>query len=223
MKPKQVLLLGILLIVPVLVFLFLKGFGTNHYDLHYYYPQTDDEGNAIVQNGDTTFRKVADFRLISQQGKTISQSDLNNSVYVANFFFANCQGICKKMTSQMTRVQEKFKDKSNFKIVSYTVDPARDSVEALEAYAQMYGADPKMWYFLTGPKKEIYDLAINSYMLPAQETNDGIVDFVHSEKFLLVDKDKHVRGIYDGTSQKDVDRLITEISVLLSTYKKDEK
>jgi protein SCO1/2 len=223
MKPKQVLFLGILLIVPVLAFLFLKGFGTNHYDLHYYYPETDDEGNAVLVNGDTTFRKVADFRLTSQEGKTVSQADLNNSIYVANFFFANCQGICKKMTSQMTRVQEKFKSNPNVKIVSYTVDPARDSVEALDAYAQTYGADPKMWYFLTGPKKEIYDLAINSYMLPAQETNDGTVDFIHSEKFLLVDKDKHVRGIYDGTSQKDVDRLMTEIQVLLSTYKKNEK
>lgn len=223
MKPKQVLFLGILLIMPVLVFLFLKGFGTNHYDLRYFYPAIDDESNAVVVNGDTTFRKVADFRLTSQEGKTISQADLNNSIYVANFFFANCQGICKKMTSQMTRVQAKFKSNPNVKIVSYTVDPARDSVEALEAYAQLYGADPKMWYFLTGPKKEIYDLAINSYMLPAQESNDGTVDFVHSEKFLLVDKDKHVRGIYDGTSQKDVDRLMTEIQVLLSTYKKNEK
>jgi len=90
MKPKQVLFLGILLIMPVLVFLFLKGFGTNHYDLRYFYPAIDDESNAVVVNGDTTFRKVADFRLTSQEGKTISQVDLNNSIYVANFFFANC-------------------------------------------------------------------------------------------------------------------------------------
>jgi protein SCO1/2 len=223
MKPKQSLMLGLLLLVPVLVFLLLKGFGTNHYDLKYYYPEMDDEGNAIVQKEDTTFRKIADFHLTSQSGKPVSQKDLQNKVFVANFFFANCQGICKKMTSQMTRVQEKFKNNPDVKLVSYTVDPARDSVEALQEYASQYGADPDKWYFLTGPKKEIYDLAINSYLLPAQENNDGTVDFVHSEKFLLVDKDKHVRGIYDGTSQKDVDRLLTEIDVLLSTYKQNEK
>jgi len=223
MKPQKVLLLGLLLIVPVLFFLLLKGFGTNHYDLRYFYPEVNDEGEAVVQKGDTVFRKVPDFKLISQEGKTITQRDLDNSIYVANFFFTSCQGICKKMSSQMTRVHEQFKADPSVKIVSYTVDPERDSVEALQHYADMYHADPKSWYFLTGPKKEIYDLAQHGYLLPVQEGPDGVVDFVHSEKFMLVDKNKHIRGIYDGTSQKDVDRLITEITVLQHAYKQNEK
>jgi protein SCO1/2 len=223
MKPKQVLILGLLLVVPVLVFLMLKGFGKNHYTLRYYFPQVTDEGEALIQKGDTVFQKVPDFRLISQEGKTVSQRDFNNSVYVANFFFTSCQGICKKMSSQMTRVQDKFRKDPSVKIISYTVDPDRDSVDALQQYAAMFNADPKKWYFLTGPKQEIYQLAKNGYLLPVQESNNGTIDFVHSEKFILVDRDKYVRGIYDGTSQKDVDRLLTEIEVLQHSYKENEK
>jgi protein SCO1 len=223
MNPKKVLLLGILLIVPALVFLFLKGFGTNHYNLRYYYPELDDTYEVVMQDGDTLFRKVPDFSLVSQEGKTITQRDLDNSVYVANFIFTSCQGICKQMTSQMTRVQEKFRTDPSVKIVSYSVDPTRDSVQVLQQYADRYNADPKQWIFLTGAKKDIYELAQHGYLLPVQESADGTVDFVHSEKFILVDRDKHVRGIYDGTSQKDVDRLLTEIEILQHGYKQNEK
>ncbi|HSI89772.1 MAG TPA: SCO family protein [Adhaeribacter sp.] len=223
MDPRKVLLLGLLLLVPVLVFLFLKGFGTNHYDLPTYFPELDNDGNAVVQRGDTVFKKIPDFSLTSQEGKVITQQNLDNSVYVANFFFVSCEGICKKMTSQMTRVQDKFRGNPEVKLVSYTVDPERDSVEALQRYADMYNADAKQWFLLTGEKKAIYDLAQTGYMLPVQEGPDGTVDFVHSEKFLLVDKDKKVRGLYNGTDPKDVDRLITEIGVLLHSYKQNEK
>jgi len=223
MNSKKVLLLGLLLIVPVLVFLMLKGFGTNHYDLRYYFPELNDDGEALVVNGDTTFRKIPDFKFVSQKGETITQRELDGNIYVANFIFTSCEGICKKMTSQMTRVQDKFRNDPTVKIVSYTVDPERDSVEALQQYADLYNADPNKWYFLTGDKKEIYDLAQHGYLLPVQESNDGTVDFVHSEKFILVDRNKNVRGIYDGTDQKEVDRLITEITVLQHTYNKNEK
>src|SRR5688572_17524547 len=151
MKSKKVLFLGLLLIVPVLVFLLLKTFGTNYYDLRYFYPEVTDEGEALVQNGDTVFRKVPDFKLVSQERKTITQRDFDGKIYVANFIFTSCQGICKKMTSQMTRVQEKFKNDPSVKLVSYTVDPERDSVETLQQYAALYNADPTKWYFLTGP------------------------------------------------------------------------
>lgn len=223
MQPKKVLLLGLLLIVPVLAFLFLKGFGNNHYDLPYYYPETNDEGNAVIQHGDTVFRKIPDFQFTAETGKTISQHDLDNSIYVANFFFASCKGICKKMSNEMVRVQEKFRNNPEVKIVSYTVDPERDSVAALQQYAKTYHAEPNQWYFLTGDKQKIYNLAKTGYLLPVQESEDGTIDFVHSEKFILVDKNKQVRGIYDGTDPKEVDRLITEMVVLLHANKQNEK
>jgi protein SCO1 len=119
------------------------------------------------------------------------------------------------MTANLLEVQEAFKDNADVKIVSYTVDPERDSVAVLNAYATTYGANPDQWYFLTGPRAQIYHLAQEGYKLPAMQAPSVIPDFIHSEKLLLIDEEKHVRGIYDGTNPEDVDRLITEIKVLL--------
>lgn len=216
MSPKKVLVLGTLLLVPILLYFFLRIFGANHYALRTYYPVLDeDTEEPIIQNGDTVFQKIPDFKLISQAGRTVTQQDLNNSVYVANFFFASCRDVCKKMTTQLTRVQEAFPNNPEVKLVSHTVDPERDTVATLKQYAEMYGANQKQWYFLTGPKPEIYKLAQEGYKLTAMQAPSITPDFIHSEKLILVDKQKHVRGIYDGTSSEDVDRLIVEIKVLL--------
>jgi len=224
MSPKKVLILGLLLLVPIFLFLFLKGFGTNHYSLPTYYPAIDEATELpVVKNGDTVFQKIPDFRLVSQEGKTTTQADLNNSVYVANFFFASCRDICKKMSVQMVRVNEAYRDNPQVKLVSYTVDPERDSVTVLKQYAEMYQADPAKWLFLTGPKKDLYTLAQNGYKVSAMQAPGNVPDFIHSEKLILVDKEKHVRGIYDGTNAQDVDRLITEITVLLHSYQQNEK
>ncbi|QNF33474.1 SCO family protein [Adhaeribacter swui] len=224
MSPKKVLILGLLLLVPIFLFLFLKGFGTNHYALPFYYPEVDENTEMpIVRDGDTVFQKIPDFRLVSQEGKAVSQADLQNTVYVANFFFASCQDVCKKMSAQMVRVNEAFRNNPQVKLISYTVDPERDSVAVLKQYANMYQADPAKWLFVTGPKKEIYTLAQTGYKVAAVEVPGTVPDFIHSEKLILVDKEKHVRGIYDGTNAQDVDRLITEITVLLHSYQQNEK
>ncbi|QMU27210.1 SCO family protein [Adhaeribacter radiodurans] len=224
MSPKKVLMLGILLLVPIFLFLFLKGFGTNHYSLPTYYPTINEDTELpVVKDGDTVFQKVPDFRFVSQEGKSVSQADLNNTVYVANFFFASCQDVCKKMSAQMVRVNEAFKNNPQVKLISYTVDPERDSVAVLKRYAEMYQANPAKWLFVTGPKTELYALAHNGYKVSAMQAPGTIPDFIHSEKLILVDKEKHVRGIYDGTNPQDVDRLITEITVLLHSYQQDEK
>lgn len=123
MSPKKVLLLGVLILVPVLAYLFLKVFGTNHYALPTYLPVVTDTGEALVLNGDTVFHQVPDFQLTSQTGKTVSQEDLAGKVYVANFFFASCTDVCKKMTSNLREVQEAFKQEPRVKIISYSVDP----------------------------------------------------------------------------------------------------
>jgi protein SCO1/2 len=185
-------------------------------------PVVDENSDGpLIRDGDTVFHQVPDFQLVSQTGQEVSQQDLSNSVYVANFFFASCQDVCKKMSVNLQQVQEEFKQEPAVKIVSYTVDPDRDSVAVLRQYAAAYGADPAKWYFLTGPKKEIYQLAQQGYKLPAMQAPGIIPDFIHSEKLLLIDKMKHVRGIYDGTNPDEVDRLITEIKVLLQEEEKD--
>jgi len=223
MSFKKVLVLSVLILVPVLAYLFLKVFGTNHYALHTYMPAMEDTGEPVVRNGDTVFHQIPDFRLTSQLGKTVSQQDLNNKVYVANFFFASCKDVCKKMTANLLQVQEAFKNEPAVKLVSYTVDPERDSVAVINKYAETYGADPAKWYFLTGPKAQIYHLAQEGYKLPAMQAPSIIPDFIHSEKLLLIDKEKHVRGIYNGTNAEDIDRLITEIKVLLQEKHRNEK
>ncbi|WP_233507224.1 SCO family protein [Adhaeribacter pallidiroseus] len=204
--------------------MFLKGFGTNHYSLQTYYPEIDSTTELpVVKSGDTVFQKIPDFRFVSQEGKTVTQATLNNNVYVANFFFASCQDVCKKMSAQMVRVNEAFRNNPQVKLVSYTVDPERDSVAVLKRYAEMYQADAAKWLFLTGSKKELYTLAQNGYKVAAMQAPGSVPDFIHSEKLILVDKGKHVRGIYDGTNSQDVDRLITEITVLLHSYQQNEK
>jgi protein SCO1 len=220
MSTKRVLILGLLILAPILVFIFISTFGEHHFSLKTYFPEVDDAGEVITTaEGDTIFKKIPNFELVSEQGETFTKENLQGKVYVADFFFATCPGICKKMSSQLVRVQEAFQNDSTVKIVSFTVNPEHDSSQVLKNYADMYGADPEKWTFLTGPREEIYSLARNGFYLPVMKV-EGQQDFIHSEKFMLVDKNHHVRGIYDGTDPVDVDRLITEIRVLLDDYSK---
>ncbi|SHI56738.1 protein SCO1/2 [Hymenobacter daecheongensis DSM 21074] len=217
MRPKQTLLLGLLLLVPVLAFLFLKTFGTNRYALPTYLP---DRVDSTLVGGkwqrDTVFHQLGDFRLTSQSGRTITQKDLDGGLYVANFFFATCPGACPRMNSLLMQVQEKFRKDPRVKFVSHTVDPVHDSVAVLERYAEQYGAIAGKWFFLTGSQDDLYRLATQDYRLPAP--TGAAPGLIHSQNLYLIDRYKRVRGIYDGTKAKEVNRLITEISVLLYNY-----
>ncbi|MBC6990451.1 SCO family protein [Hymenobacter sp. BT491] len=217
MRPKQTLVLGLILLVPVLAFLFLKSFGSNSFALRTYLPDRVDSTQIGEKwKRDTVFHQVADFSLQSQSGRTITQKDLNGSLYVASFFYTTCAGACPQMNNQLARVQEKFRHEPRVKLVSYTVDPAHDSAAVLERYAEQYGAIAGKWYFLTGNKSAIYQLATREFRLPPP-TGEA-PGLVHSQQLFLVDRDKHVRGIYDGTDTREIERLITEISILLYTY-----
>jgi protein SCO1/2 len=159
--------------------------------------------------------RIADFKLINQLGDTITLKKLEGKIYVADFFFTTCPTICPKMSDQMYRVYQKYKDNPDVLILSHTVMPEVDSVLVLKAYAEKYNVDANKWIFLTGPKEEIYRLARKSYFAVISEGDGGVSDFIHTENFILVDKQKRIRGFYDGTSKEDVDRLIKEISYLL--------
>jgi protein SCO1/2 len=159
--------------------------------------------------------RIADFKLLNQNGDTVSLKNLEGKIYVADFFFTTCPTICPKMSDQMHRVYEEFLNNPNVVIVSHTVMPEVDSVSVLKAYADKYHAKADKWIFLTGPKDEIYHLARKSYFAVITEGDGGVNDFIHTENFILVDKQKRIRGFYDGTSKEDVDRLIKEIGYLL--------
>jgi len=158
--------------------------------------------------------RIADFELINQDGKIVTQKDFEGVIYVADFFFTTCPSICPKMSTQMQRVVEEFKDNDQIMLLSHTVYPEIDSVPVLAEYAKKYNADSKKWMLVTGDKKHIYELARKSYFAITTEGSGDEDDFIHTENFILIDKKKRIRGFYDGTSPEDVDRLIEEIKIL---------
>ena len=148
-----------------------------------------------------------------------TENDFRNKIYVTDFFFVTCPTICPKMTDQMHRVYEEFKENDDILFLSHTVMPEADSVPVLKDYAEKLKVDVKKWKFVTGDKKQIYNLARKTYFAAVTEGDGGVNDFIHTENFVLVDKEKRLRGFYDGTSKKDVDRLIEDINALLYEYK----
>lgn len=162
---------------------------------------------------------IQEFSFTDQSGKAYGSTDLKDKIYVAEYFFTTCGTICPKMNAEMQRVQQAFKGNDSFKILSFTVDPETDSVAQMKLYAEGHGADPKQWHFLTGDKKDLYQLARRSFFVlkPAEAANQGDVgsDFIHTNYFVLVDTKKRIRGYYDGTSPKEVDKLIGDIKKLL--------
>jgi protein SCO1/2 len=163
--------------------------------------------------------KIGMFSFLDQNGKVFGSEQLEGKIYVAEYFFTTCGTICPLMNAQMTRVQEAFKSNLNVQIISLTVDPEIDTVEQMKRYAEMHNANEKQWHFLTGKKEDLYKLARTSFFIlkPAEVENQGDAgsDFIHTNNFVLVDKDKQIRGYYDGTSEKEVDQLILDIEKLL--------
>ncbi len=167
---------------------------------------------------DTIYHTIGQFTLTNQYGELITDTITNNKIYVADFFFTTCQSICPKMSHQLSRVHDTFINNKNFLILSHTVNPDYDNPEILKIYAEKYHAQKGKWYFLTGNKKDIYDLARYHYLVNADETEDEGDLFIHSEMFLLIDKEKRIRGIYDGTDSLKVNQLISDIRLLEKEY-----
>ncbi len=167
---------------------------------------------------DTTYHTIQNFSFINQDGKTVTEKDFDGSVYVTDFFFTTCHTICPIMSTQMERVAKHFNGNPEVKFLSHTVDPEIDTVEQLKAYAIKHNADAKQWMFVTGEKKALYDIARTSYLLDASEGNGGPDDFIHTQNFALIDKDKRIRGYYDGTDSTQMNQLIKDIDLLLAEY-----
>lgn len=168
--------------------------------------------------GVNKLHRIGSFNLINQNGKTITEKDFEEKIYIADFFFVTCPTICPKMTKQMKRVYQKFESNSDVLILSHTVMPEHDSVPVLKEYEIKNEVSAPKWNFVTGDKKQIYNLARKSYFAAITEGDGGVDDFIHTENFVLIDKEKRIRGFYDGTSENDVDRLINDVSTLLNEY-----
>ncbi len=165
------------------------------------------------------YHKISDFSLTNQNGETISEQFYDNKIYVADFFFTTCPTICPIMTENMFYIQEKTINEEIL-LASFSVTPEIDSVAQLKKYAIEKGVDDKKWNLLTGDKKEIYELARKSYLVAKDDGDGGKYDMIHTENFVLIDKERRIRGFYDGTNIEEMGKLLDDIKILQNSYKK---
>ena len=160
--------------------------------------------------------KVSNFSLINQSGDTITQEAYKDKIYVVDFFFTRCQTICPIMTNNMVKIQKEFLNNSNIMLLSLSVTPDIDSVSVLQQYAKEKGVIESKWNITTGEKKHIYHLARKSFFAVAEQGDGDLQDFIHTSNFILVDKEKQIRGIYEGTDEQELERIIKDINILMN-------
>ncbi len=208
---KRILIVLGILFFPSVFWLLLTTGKNNFKHLEIYGPKD------VTEKGDTIYHTIPPFSFVNQEGKPITDKDLDNKIYVANFFFATCPTICPKMNENLRAVAENFKDADGIRFLSFTVNPEHDSVPVLAAYAEKRNANPKQWWFLTGNKDSIYTLAGEGFMLTAAKGKTAD-DFFHDQNLVLIDKEKRIRGFYDGLDDADMRKLNDEIKVLMYEY-----
>ncbi|MGB0368702.1 MAG: SCO family protein [Flavobacteriales bacterium] len=162
--------------------------------------------------------RIADFKLLDQMGDTVTNAHFKDKIYVADFFFTTCPSICPKMTASLSKLSEIYQNDTDIMFLSHSVTPIKDRVSVLAAYAEKYNVDYDRWKLVTGSKKHIYELARRSYFAVTTEGDGGVDDFIHTENFILVDKERKIRGFYDGTSAQEMERLQEDIIILRYEY-----
>ena len=220
MRPRQTLLLGLLLLVPVLAFLFLFRFGTNRYALPSYLPDRVDSTQVAGKwQRDTVYHQVAPFQLLASTGRAVSSQELGQGMYIAQFFADD--DASPKVARQLLRVQEKFRHEPRVKLVTFVLRDGTASTAGLSKLAEQYGTLAGKWFFLAGPADTLQQLVRREFRLTADPKRlPGAVYTANipAGRLLLVDKERRVRGIYDGTDGREIDRLLTEVTVQLYDY-----
>jgi protein SCO1/2 len=162
---------------------------------------------------DTVYQSIPAFKFLNQYGDSVGSKNLQHNIYVADFFFTSCPSICPIMQRNMLNVYKAYKDTADVKIISFTIDPKHDTVPVLKKYADKLGISGNSWWLLLGGKEVVYQLA-NSYLVGVSEDKTAPGGYMHQGYFVLIDKQQHVRGSYDGTDPKQVDQLIADIKTL---------
>ncbi len=217
MRPRQTLLLGLLLLLPVLGFLFLFRFGTNRYALPTYLPDRVD--STQVGGGwqrDTVFHQVRPFRLASASGRVVSSQELGAGLYIAQFYSSD--GVSARVARQLLRVQEKFRREPRVRLVTFVLNDRPGQPENLAQLAEQYGTIAGKWFFLTAPADTLRQLTHQEFRLTSDLKRLPGAPYTASQpagRLLLVDRNHRVRGAYDGTDGREIDRLLTEITVQL--------
>ena len=155
--------------------------------------------------------------LINQEGDTITNKSFQNNIYLADFFFTTCPTICPIMKSNLLKIHDHFIDNKNIKFLSHTINPAYDNVKRLSEYSRNLGVNSKKWHFVTGDLDYIHEIAKKSYMVTAMEDSSEPGGFLHSGTFLLVDGERRIRGVYDGTDESEIPKIKDDIMTLLES------
>lgn len=187
-----------------------------------YYNSPEFTPHWLSPNDDALngFHQISPFQLVNQDGDTISEKTFENKIYITDFFFTSCPGICPKMTKNMKVLQDTFWDNSEVLLLSHSVTPKRDSVPILKEYALNKGVKSAKWHLVTGQREEIYRLGRRDYFV---EEDLGLLaeedDFLHTENFVLIDKNRHIRGIYNGLNKRAIQQLISDVKTLVKETK----
>lgn len=224
MNKKGIIVFLVAVVLPVVSYLVVNSYskGATGMPRRYFF----DTVVTKIQDGktvnDTIWHKIRPFKLKNQFGKEVGLEDFGGKIIVADFFFTSCPSICPTLTKNMKKLQSAFnKTDSIVRFVSFTVDPERDTVEKMKAYGDKYGINHDTWWMLTGPKQEIYDIALNEFKASVASSGEIDTSFIHTEKFFLLDRDKVVRGWYNGLDSTNLDKLIKDI--VLISMERDKK
>ncbi|TCC97086.1 SCO family protein [Pedobacter hiemivivus] len=175
------------------------------------------DGKTVI---DSTFRTIPAFKLLNQDSAVVTEKDFDGTIYVADFFFTSCPTICPTMHRNLLKVYQKYKGNPEVKLASHTIDVKYDTPSRMKAYAKKLGVEGTQWEYLWGGRDEIYALAERNYLVAAQEDKNAPGGFVHQGYLVLVDKEKRIRGAYDGTQDKEVAQLMGDMDILLKEYEK---
>lgn len=234
MNKKAFLSVCVALIIPVVCYLVVKNVSKDAVVLprKFYFDSVIEKTVDGKTTTDTIWHKTADIRLLNQLGDTVSLYDIRDRVIVADFFFTRCPSVCRKMTENMARLQQSFShfkngkkvlDSSIVQFLSFSIDPERDSVEALKGYADKFKLNYDNWWMLTGNKKQIYNFALNELKLGLVDGEGVDTSFIHSEKFVLLDKNFLVRGYYNGLDTSSLAALAKDVALLMLEKDKNKK
>ena len=208
----------VFLLINIFILVFVVSCSTNNTSIPYY--NSPDFTPYFLSNGEKIeeiiSHKISDFSFINQNEKTISNKEIEGKIHVANFMFTSCTSICPDMTGNMKFIEEAFSNDPRIAILSYSVTPWIDTPDKLADYVEFNDIKTNNWHFLTGNKSEIYSLARESYF--AEETigfSKDSTDFLHTEYFVLVDKTKRIRGIYNGTLMLEAQQVVKDMNALL--------
>lgn len=210
--------------LPLLGYFFIKRYGETAIVMppHYFMDTVITKTVKGKKIQDTVWQKVPDFSLVNQQGDSVSWDDLRGKVVVADFFFTNCPTICPRLTTNMRWVQQSINNSRRvgdktpefIHFLSFSIDPERDSVPRLKQWADRFQVNPGQWWLLTGNKKEIYDLAINEMKIGVVDGEGVDTSFIHTDHFVLIDSNRHVRGYYHGLDTTSLKQLSSDIIFL---------